>query len=52
MLLEGEIVFRVADIPHPFRFSRGDVMLLPAAMQNPVLSAEAGAHWLKVSFPS
>jgi mannose-6-phosphate isomerase len=50
--LEGEAQVSVDDLDEPVRFGRGDTVLLPAAMKNPVLTTFAPCLWLEVSFPA
>ena len=52
MMLTGEAEVRVAGLPEPVRFTRGDTVLLPAAMDKPVIKTLADCQWLEVTFPT
>ena len=51
MVLEGEAEVVVEGIREPVRFGRGDTVLLPASMRNPVLRTLSDCVWLEVTFP-
>ncbi|MDB5331790.1 MAG: manA, partial [Phycisphaerales bacterium] len=51
MMLEGEAQVKVDGLKEPVRFSRGDTVLLPAAMKNPVIKTLSSCVWLEVTFP-
>jgi mannose-6-phosphate isomerase len=51
MMLEGEAQVHVDDLSEPVRIKRGETVLLPAVMRNPVLTTEGKCLWLEVTFP-
>jgi mannose-6-phosphate isomerase len=52
MMLEGEAEIRVEAVPEPTRFKRGETILLPAAMKNPVIKTLSDCAWIEVTFPA
>jgi mannose-6-phosphate isomerase len=52
MMLEGTAEVRVAGIKEPIRFGRGETVLLPAQMKNPVIKTLSDCVWLEVTFPT
>ena len=38
-------------LTEPTRFNRGETVLLPAAMKNPVIKTLTDCVWLEVTFP-
>ena len=52
IMLEGEASVRVDGIKEPTRFKRGDTVLLPASMKNPVIKTISDCVWLEVTFPT
>jgi len=52
MVLEGEAQVKVDDVKDPVRFTRGDVVLLPAEMKNPIIKTLSSCSWLEVTFPT
>ncbi|HEV7299127.1 MAG TPA: type I phosphomannose isomerase catalytic subunit [Tepidisphaeraceae bacterium] len=52
MMLEGKAEVRVDGIKEPTTISRGDTVLLPAAMKNPTIKTLADCVWLEVTFPT
>jgi mannose-6-phosphate isomerase len=52
MMLEGTAEVRVAGIKEPIRFGRGETILLPAQMKNPVIKTLSDCVWLEVTFPT
>lgn len=52
MVLEGQAEIKVADLPEPVRFGKGDTLLLPAKMNNPIIKTLADCVWLEVTFPT
>jgi mannose-6-phosphate isomerase len=52
MMLQGEAQIAVKDLPEPVRFTRGDTLLLPAAMNGPVIKTLSDCVWLEVTFPT
>jgi mannose-6-phosphate isomerase len=54
IMLEGTAEIRVQGVPgmsEPTRFTRGETVLLPAAMKNPVIKTLTDCVWLEVTFP-
>jgi ethanolamine utilization protein EutQ (cupin superfamily) len=51
MVLEGQLSVKVNNLPTAEKFRKGDTVLLPAAMSNPVLSTEGACRWLEIKFP-
>jgi mannose-6-phosphate isomerase len=52
MMLEGEAQVKVDGLREPVRFTRGETVLLPARMKNPVIKTLSDCVWLEVTFPS
>src|SRR5207249_5102195 len=52
IMLKGEAQVRVDGMKEPTRFNRGDTVLLPAAMKNPVIKTLSDCVWLEVTFPT
>jgi len=52
MMLEGQAQIHVDGIKEPVRFARGETILLPAAMKNPVIKTLSPCVWLEVTFPT
>ncbi|HEY0009286.1 MAG TPA: type I phosphomannose isomerase catalytic subunit [Tepidisphaeraceae bacterium] len=52
MLLEGSVSIRVNNIQTPITATRGTTILLPARMEEPIVTATTDAAWLEVTFPS
>jgi hypothetical protein len=52
MMLEGEAQVRVDGVKEPTRFKRGETVLLPAKMKNPVIKTLKDCVWLEVTFPT
>jgi mannose-6-phosphate isomerase len=51
MMLEGLAELRVDAMKEPVLLGRGDTVLLPAAMKNPMIKTTADCVWLEVTFP-
>ncbi len=51
IMLEGNAEIRVNDLKDPVRFGRGDTLLLPAEMKNPIIKTLSKCVWLEVTFP-
>jgi mannose-6-phosphate isomerase len=51
MMLEGQAQVSVDDLDEPVHLARGDTVLLPAKMKNPVLKTAGPCLWLEVTFP-
>lgn len=51
VMLEGEVQVRVDDLTEPVRMVKGDTVLVPAKMSNPVIKTVADSAWLEVTFP-
>jgi mannose-6-phosphate isomerase len=52
MMLEGEATVRVDGVKEPTHFKRGETVLLPAKMKNPVIKTMKDCVWLEVTFPT
>jgi len=52
VMLEGAAQVRVDNVKEPIKFARGDTVLLPAAMENPVIKTLSDCVWLEVTFPT
>lgn len=52
MVLEGEASIKVDDVAEPTTFKKGDTLLLPAKMKNPVMKTKTDCVWLEVTFPT
>ena len=48
IMLEGNAQVKVDGIKDPVRFTRGETVLLPPAMKNPVLKTTGDCEWLEV----
>jgi mannose-6-phosphate isomerase len=52
IVLEGRAEVRVEGVKDPTRFTRGDTVLLPAEMKNPIIKTTSDCVWLEVTFPT
>ena len=52
IMLDGQAEVKVDDVKEPTRITRGDTVLVPASMKNPVLRTTSDCIWLEVTFPS
>ena len=52
VVLEGTAEVRVKGLREPVRFGRGETVLLPAAMKEPVIKTVTDCVWLEVTFPT
>jgi mannose-6-phosphate isomerase len=52
IILDGSGELRVDGVKEPTRFARGETILLPARMKNPVIKTTADCQWLEVTFPT
>lgn len=52
VMLEGSAQVKVDGIKDPIRFTRGETVLLPATMKNPVLKTSGDCEWLEVKIGS
>ena len=52
VVLEGSAEVRVDGMKEPTRFTRGETVLLPAEMKNPIIKTTADCVWLEVTFPT
>lgn len=50
IMLEGNAQVKVDGIKDPVRFTRGETILLPASMKNPVMKASGDCEMLEVKF--
>ncbi len=51
MMLDGRAQVRVDGLAEPTEISRGDSVLLPAGMKNPMIKTLSDCVWLEVTFP-
>jgi len=51
MMLSGQAEIKVDGVKEPTKLSRGDTLLLPAQMKNPVISTKSDCVWLEVTLP-
>ena len=52
MMLEGRAQIRVDGMKEPVEFQKGETLLLPAQMKNPVIKTLDACQWLEVTFPT
>ncbi|MGH7213873.1 MAG: type I phosphomannose isomerase catalytic subunit [Tepidisphaeraceae bacterium] len=52
IILEGSAEVRVDGAKEPTKFAKGETILLPAGMKNPVIKTTADCVWLEVTFPT
>jgi mannose-6-phosphate isomerase len=52
MILEGQAQVKIDGIREPIPFAKGDTVLLPAEMRNPVIKTKTDCVWLEVTFPT
>ncbi|HEX8524409.1 MAG TPA: type I phosphomannose isomerase catalytic subunit [Tepidisphaeraceae bacterium] len=52
IMLQGEAQVKVKNVPEPVHFKRGETVLLPARMEDPIIKTLADCVWLEVTFPS
>jgi mannose-6-phosphate isomerase len=52
MMLDGRAQLNVADLPEPVTLTRGETILLPAKMNQPVLKTLTDCAWLEVRLPN
>jgi mannose-6-phosphate isomerase len=52
MMLEGKAQIRVDGLKEPVALGKGDTVLLPARMANPVIKTLTDCQWLEVTFPT
>lgn len=52
MMLEGQAEIRVDAVAEATTIKRGETVLLPAAMKNPVIKTGSDCAWIEVTFPS
>ncbi len=50
-MLEGQAQVKVDGMKEPTVFQKGDTVLLPAAMKNPIIKTLKDCVWLEVTFP-
>ncbi|MFI5377985.1 MAG: hypothetical protein ACHRHE_01650 [Tepidisphaerales bacterium] len=51
IVLDGKAEIRVDGLKMPVGFGRGDTLLIPAEMKNPVIKTLSNCVWLEVTFP-
>ena len=52
IMLEGSAEIRVSGVGEPTRFKAGETILLPAAMEKPVIKTLSDCSWIEVTFPT
>lgn len=52
MMLQGESQVKVKGLPEPVTIQKGDTVLLPAAMEQPVIKTVSDCVWLEITFPT
>jgi mannose-6-phosphate isomerase len=52
MMLEGKVQIRTNGAKDPIEISRGETVLLPAKMDDPVIKTLTDCVWLEVTFPT
>lgn len=52
IMLEGRAQIQVAGLPEPVRLAKGQTLLLPAQMKDPILKTLTDCIWLEVTFPT
>lgn len=52
MMLQGESQVKVKDVAEPIMIRRGETVLLPAGMNQPVIKTLSDCVWLEVTFPT
>ena len=52
MMLEGKARVSVEGMKEPVTLSKGETILLPAQMKNPIIKTETDCIWLEVTFPT
>jgi mannose-6-phosphate isomerase len=52
MMLSGEAEIRVKDVPGPTRMTKGDTVLVPAKMNEPIIKTLSDCVWLETTFPT
>jgi mannose-6-phosphate isomerase len=52
MMLDGQAQVKVDELKQPIHIKRGETVLFPARMNNPVLKTLSDCAWLEVTFPT
>lgn len=52
MMLEGTAELRAGGVKEPVRLCRGETVLLPAQMKDPIIKTQSDCIWLEVTFPT
>jgi mannose-6-phosphate isomerase len=52
IMLEGNAQVKVDGVKETITFGKGDTVLLPAAMKNPIIKTNTDCVWLEVTFPT
>ena len=52
IVTNGTVDLHARGLPEPVRAARGDVVLMPAALKNPIVTSTQSGSWLEVTFPS
>lgn len=51
IMLQGQAQVKVDGVTEPTTFTKGDTILLPAVMKNPVIKTVSDCVWLEITFP-
>ena len=51
MMLEGKAEVRVEGVKEAVEIGKGDTVLLPAEMRNPIIKTKSDCVWLEITFP-
>ena len=52
MMLQGQAEVKVDGVAEPTRFKKGETVLLPAVMKNPMIKTLSDCVWLEVTLPA
>jgi len=52
IMLQGTAELRVTDVTEPTTLTKGETVLLPARMKDPIIKTTSDCQWLEVTFPT
>src|SRR5262249_6772438 len=52
IMTAGRVEVRFSDVKETTSFTKGDTILLPARMKNPIIKTTSDGQWLEVTFPT
>ena len=52
IMLDGHAEVKIDGMKEPISFTKGETLLLPAEMKNPILKTNSDCVWLEVTFPT